>query len=648
MGSIFFRNRRLLVALIHTAIIVGALQAAFLLRFDLVVPFSELGLLRAAIYIAVPVKMVTFIAARLHKGWWRVSGVGDLKRIAAANMVASILFTIAARTIIGPQFPRAVYLLDLLLCLLGTAGARFAVRLYSELVTTELRSRAGAKGLLIYGAGVAGRMLLHEIRSNPSLGYDVVGFLDDEIRKRSLEFMGVRVLGSGREAAQIVDSLRRESRHVEEIIIAMPSATGRQMQEAIANCRGADVPCKTLPGIKQLLAGQVLNKQIRDLSVGDLLGREQVQLDEQKIADKIGGRAVLISGAAGSIGSELCRQIARYKPARLVAFDVAESELYKLELELRDRFPQLKHHIEVGSVCDSERVREVLRLHRIESVFHAAAYKHVPLMEVHVIEAVKNNIVGTWTLLEASRSSGVSDFLMISSDKAVNPVSVMGATKRAAELMVSSTKAPMNAVSVRFGNVLASNGSVVPLFQSQIAAGGPVKVTHPDIRRYFMSVPEATQLVLQASAMGRGAEIFLLDMGEPIKIVDLAMNMIRLNGLKPGEDIEIRFTGLRHGERLHEELITGNERLMPTYHPKIKIFRGSVLSRKAVEAWLEDLVQILQLRDPPQVVAHLQLLVPEYRPSALWASAMSSDSARESISSPALRSQALLSAANGK
>ncbi len=625
--SVWFRRRRILVALCHAAIVFMALEAAFLLRFDLVVPFTQVELLRAGLAVAIPLKLVVFLAARLHKGWWHFVGVRDLTRVAVANVVASCLFTLSGNLLIGPAFPRSVYLIDLLLCFLGTTGIRFAVRLYSELLSLELKSRTG-RGLLIYGAGAAGKILLYEIHSNPSLGYKVVGFLDDDIFKRSVEFLNVPVLGTGRDAARIVDKLNRQSQKVEEIIIAMPSAGRRQMQEAIANCRGAGVPCRTLPGVRELLVGRVLNEQIRDLSIADLLGREEVHLEEERIAEKIAGRSILVTGAAGSIGSELCRQIARYDPARLVAFDQAESELYKLELDLKDRFTKLDFVVEIGDICDRDRVREVLREQHVQAVFHAAAYKHVPLMETHVLEAVKNNVLGTWTLLEAARAAGVSDFLMISSDKAVNPVSVMGVTKRAAELIVSAAGgagASMNTVSVRFGNVLASSGSVVPLFQAQIAAGGPVKVTHPEMRRYFMSLPEAAQLVLQASAMGRGAEVFVLEMGEPIRIADLAENMIRLNGLKPGDDIQIRFTGLRNGERLYEELITAGEHVRPTYHPKIKIFRGPGLALTTAEGWLQELSRLLQFRDPVRVVAHLHKLVPEYKPSTLWASALESE-----------------------
>ena len=447
IGSLCLRYRRFAIALSQAMMIVLALQAAFLLRYDLGIPITEIEVLRQALWVAVPVKMAVFVGARLHKGWWQFAGTRELLHIALGNVGASVAFAVVARALVGPRLPRAVYLIDFLLCFLGTAAARFAVRVYNELFSKELRSQAGSKGLLIYGAGVAGRMLVHEIRSNPSLGYHVLGFIDDDPRKRSLEFMGVQVHGTGREAAQVVDRLRGKSRRVEEIIIAMPTANGRQMQEAIGNCRGAEVSCKTLPGIRELLAGQVLNKQIRDLSVDDLLGRQEVQLDEQRIAQQICGRVVLVTGAAGSIGSELCRQLARYNPAKIVAFDIAESELYKLDLELRTRFPQLDNVVEIGSICDGERLREVLRANRVECVFHAAAYKHVPLMEVHVLEAVRNNVLGTWTLLEAARSSGVRNFLMISSDKAVNPVSVMGATKRAAELIVSSSKSAMTAVS---------------------------------------------------------------------------------------------------------------------------------------------------------------------------------------------------------
>jgi FlaA1/EpsC-like NDP-sugar epimerase len=607
-----------MVALVHVAMVMFSLLTAFQLRFDFSIPATEMELAKVGLELAVASKMLVFLAARLHRGWWRYVGMRDLARVSVANVLASALFAGAAWWWIGPVFPRSIYLIDFLICFLITAGARFAVRMYNEAFDVELATKSGGKGVLIYGAGAAGRMLVKEIRSNPSLGYSVIGFLDDNPKLRSASLMDVPVLGPGRRAAHIVDRSKRRGPKVDEIIIAMPSATGRQMREALANCRAAGVSCKTIPGMGEVLNGK-LRTQIRNVSVDDLLGREQVYLEEDRIQQKIADRSILVTGAAGSIGSELCRQVARFGPHRLVMLDQAESDLFKIDLELRDKHPHLAVSPEIGDIRDWRRVDEVMRNNRVECVFHAAAYKHVPMMEAHVLEAVKNNILGTWNVVQAAHRNRVAGFLMISSDKAVNPTSIMGTTKRVAELIVSCPP-PDNAnpdgkfVSVRFGNVLGSNGSVVPIFQAQIAAGGPVTVTHPDVRRYFMSIREAVQLVLQASTMGNGSEIFVLDMGEPIRISDLANNMIRLAGFVPGEDIEVRFTGLRPGEKLYEELATEGENILPTYHEKIKIFTGPRAGRQSIESWIAQLEALLETQNCDPVTDHLQQLVPEYRP----------------------------------
>ena len=579
MKTILLASRRLLLVLFHVWLIGLSLAGAFLLRFDFQLPDWVMvtkdgatvpSLFQQGLWMAVVVKTTVFLLARLHRGWWRFVGINDLLRVFFANAIGSVCFTAAVLLTTGPAeapgagaFPRSIYVIDFVLCFLMTAGARFAVRLYIEGMR-DSRSRTGGRGLLIYGAGSAGRMLLREIRSNHSLGYDVLGFLDDDPKMRGALLMNVRVLGTGRDAAKLVDRYRKRSRKIEEIVIAMPSATGREMSEALSNCRAIEgVTFKTIPGMGELLNGKFLSDQIREVSLDDLLGREQVRLEEDRIHESIAGRSVLITGAGGSIGSERCRQAARFSPAKLIALDQGETELFRIDLELREKFPALNVVAEVGDIRDAERVEEVIRRHSVESIFHAAAYKHVPMMEAHVIEAVKNNVLGTWNLVKAACEYRVSNFLMISSDKAVNPTSIMGATKRIAELIVSSeSEATTNFVSVRFGNVLGSNGSVVPLFKAQIAAGGPVTVTHPEMRRYFMSVREAVQLVLQASTMGKGSEIFVLDMGAMVRIVDLAANMIKLAGLDP-EKIEIRFTGLRPGEKLYEELMTEGENILP-------------------------------------------------------------------------------------
>jgi FlaA1/EpsC-like NDP-sugar epimerase len=631
MKSILSQNRLLFLSLWKLAVIPFSLLLAFLLRFDMVLSASEMAILLMALPIIVPTKMVVFYLARFHRIYWRFVGVTDLLRLLVGNFAASVAFSVLTFTVVGPRFPRSIYVIDFLICFLLTAGASFAVRLYSEAIVRKL-ARSSGKGILIYGAGAAGRGLLREIQSNASLGYDVVGFIDDNPNTWTTDLMGVPVLGPGRDVPKIVERHQHDSTRIEEIVIAMPSATGRQMREAVACCRAAAVACKTLPGYGELLNGKVLSKQIRNVSLDDLLGREQVRLDEQRIHQRIAGQVIMITGAAGSIGSELCRQTARFLPAKLIAFDQAESELYKIELELRDRFPSLCLVAEIGDIRDSRRVDEVIGRHGVNSIFHAAAYKHVPMMESNIIEAVRNNVLGTWNLVRAAYRNRVSNFLMISSDKAVNPTSIMGVTKRVAELIVSSAPSDRSHktkfVSVRFGNVLGSNGSVVPLFQRQIAGGGPVTVTHPDVRRYFMSVREAVQLVLQASTMGRGSETFVLDMGEPIRILDLATNMIRLAGLVPGEDIEISFVGLRPGEKLFEELVTAEENVLPTYHDKIKIFQGPRISRSFIDSWLLELEESLERRDGAALVNHLREMVPEYRPEMGFEPAEKGRSAR--------------------
>ena len=613
--SILKRRRRFLLC--QTVVIAGSLITAYLLRFDLGIPTPELQLLGISLVLAIALKMPVFWIVRLYKGWCRFVDFEDIAPVLGANLLASVLFGAAGQLIFGPWPPLSIYLMDFLLCFVLSSVARFALRINPRIRSLDL-AESRRKGLLIYGAGSAGLKLLREVRSNPALGCEVLGFLDDDPSKRQARLMGLPVLGSGREASLIVDSFQKRSTPVEEIVIAMPSATGRKMKDALANCRAAGVACKTLPGINELLSGKGLTSQIRDLRLEDLLGREPVRLEDGRIQRSLGGCSVLVTGGAGSIGSELCRQMARYKPEKLVILDQAESELFKLELELRQRFPDLVAIPEVGDIRDAGRMEELINRHSVTSIFHAAAYKHVPLMETHVLEAVKNNVLGTWNLTWAAHRCGVPNFLMISSDKAVNPTSIMGLTKRIAEMIVSAKPNEEAAesrhfVSVRFGNVLGSNGSVVPIFQDQIAAGGPVTVTHPEMRRYFMTIPEAVQLVLQASTMGTDSEIFVLDMGEPVRILDLAQNMIRLMGLVPNEDIEIQFVGIRPGEKLYEELALQGENILPTDHHKIKVLRTTQnLSFEMLEGWLTELQVLLEERDEETVLRRLKRWVPEY------------------------------------
>jgi len=625
MKSLLFGRGSVFIGLWDVVTIALSLWIAYLLRFDSLAPPQTVARFWVALGIALPVKLGVFYLTGLHRRWWRSVDVVDLYQVFVGNTAASLGFALGASALLGPGLPRSVYGIDFLVCVLLTTGTRFAGRLYNETVLRS-RARAGGRGILVYGAGVAGTLLVREIQSSLRLNYRIIGFLDDDPNMRNTVLLGVPVLGTGRDAARIVDRYKNRDPRVEEIVIAMPSVVGRrsQMEAVLANCRAAGVPCKTVPSHEELLSGKVRIGEIRDPSTADLLGREPVRLDETRLRPGIAGRTVLVTGAAGSIGSELCLQVSDLGPRRLVAVDQSESGLFTIEREVRGKFPSLEMAAEIGDIRDARRIDDVIRRHAVDVVFHAAAYKHVPLMETNLLEAVKTNVLGTWNVVQAASRHRVSDFLMISTDKAVNPTSVMGATKRVAELLVSGMPGPeaggsTKFVSVRFGNVLGSSGSVVPIFREQIAGGGPVTVTHPEARRYFMTVGEAVQLVIEASMMGKGSEIFVLDMGEPIRIMDLARNLIRLSGLVPDEDIEIRVVGLRPGERLAEELITAGEHILPTYHDKIKIFQGPRVQSDTLDAWVAELRPLVQAGHEVTLVAHLKRLVPEYRPSAAWA-----------------------------
>jgi FlaA1/EpsC-like NDP-sugar epimerase len=599
----------------QSAAVVLSLTAAFHLRFDFVMPASQAPILRRAILIAILAKLPAFDFAGFYRSLRRFVSIPDLYSVFIGNVAGSTFFAAGAILWIGPGFSKSIIVIDAIICFLLTALIRFSVRIRLDL----FREHTGKArtGILIYGAGAAGAELIHEIHSNRCTRYSVRGLLDDDSSKQGAIVLGIPVLGTGRDAFSIVQRLNSRGPVVDEIIIAMRSATGKQMREALANCRAARIPCKTIPGIDELLSRKVLAAQVRDLSVQDLLGRKTAKLDDSPIRAGIRGRSVLVTGAAGSIGSELCRQVARFAPSCLVAFDQAESELFRIENELREKYPALEIVAALGDIRDSDRLPEILERHRVESVFHAAAYKHVPMMESHVVEAARNNILGTWNLVRAARCTGVRNLLMISSDKAVNPICVMGATKRVCERIIGAQQMGGGATtcaSVRFGNVLASNGSVVPIFQAQIDAGGPIKVTHPDARRFFMTISEAVSLTLHASAKSRGSEIFVLDMGEPIRIVDLAENMIRLAGLVPYDDIDIQFTGLRPGEKLMEELNSDGDGILATDQEKMGVIREQPLSWDVIPEWIERLNELLARRRDADILAHIHQLVPEYDP----------------------------------
>jgi FlaA1/EpsC-like NDP-sugar epimerase len=599
---------RLLIFVVQTGIFAVSVAIAFLLRFDLSFPLAETAHLVSALIVYTVVKNIVFHTANLDRGWWGLVSLSDLPRLALANLLGSFFGTLVILQIAPRGFPRSIYVLDLLVCTLLTALVRLAARI---LIESSSQASAGTKRTLIYGAGVAGISLVAEIRRNADLHYRIIGLIDDDPKKAGIVIHGVDVLGDGQKLGAIVRKYK-----VEMVLIAIPSASGQQMTVILRLCQDVGVSFKTVPGLGEIIKGDGLVNQVRDVAVEDLLGRSQAQLDEEEIARKLDGKVVLVTGAGGSIGSELCRQIARFHPKAIVGYEISENALFYLDLDMKEHFPGVSFHPEIGSVQKSQRLAEVLERYHPSILYHAAAYKHVPMMETHLFEALENNVFGSYYTARAAAEYGLEDFVMISTDKAVRPTSIMGVTKRLAELAVNSLQnGGTRFVSVRFGNVLGSNGSVIPLFKKQIASGGPVTVTHPEMLRYFMTIPEASQLVLQASTMGKGGEIFVLDMGDPVRIMDLARNLILLSGLRPGEDIRIEFSGIRPGEKLYEELQTFEESMISTGHKKVKIFTGPSMSFEEMKESIETLRRICAARDVTQLLLQLKEIIPDYNPS---------------------------------
>jgi FlaA1/EpsC-like NDP-sugar epimerase len=610
LGDRLNRFRRWTVLVVQLAIFLFAGVSAFLLRFDFAIPNEHRTHLWVGLCIWAIAKVLVFQLFGLDRGWWRYVSVPDLLRVAYANLAGSALGGISILLFAPQGFPRSIYFVDFLVCFITTAGVRLAARILFEFSGTVPRSEN--KRTLIYGAGDAGVSLLREIRQNPTLAYDVAGFIDDNPVKAGAMIYRTKVLGNGEALPSIV-----KNHHVDMVLIALPSATGREMTAILKRCQEAGVAYKTVPSFTEILESGSLVASIRDVNVEDLLGRNPIYLDESEIRERIENKVVAVTGAAGSIGSELCRQIARFHPAAIIAYDCAETALFYIDREMSDSFPGLSFLPEVGDIRNPQRLAEVFEKYHPSILYHAAAYKHVPMMETHVFEAVENNVLGTWNVATAAAESGIADFVMISSDKAVRPTNVMGATKRVAELLIHALQnGGTKYVSVRFGNVLGSNGSVIPIFKQQIAARKPVTVTHPEMRRYFMTIPEAAQLVIQASTMGKGGEIFVLDMGEQVRILDLANNLILLSGLRPGEDIKIVFSGIRPGEKLYEELAHLDEEMRPTFHQKIKIFANNGLPGHGALDRIEKLRSLCANRNLPDMLLEIKDLVVDYNPSS--------------------------------
>jgi FlaA1/EpsC-like NDP-sugar epimerase len=606
--------RRLIVIAVHLVLIVASYYLALWLRFDGVVPPDLAAQARNLLPLLLVIRAVTLIPFRIYEGLWRYTSIRDARNIVGAVATSSVLFFVFIRVVFGANvYPRSVYIIDAVLLICFVVGVRSIRRLVRELNRPEHRRR-----VLVFGAGDAGEMIVRDMKRRAFYHGEPIGFVDDDRRKVGQRIHGLRVFGTRADIPAIVERERPD-----DVLIAMPAADAATIRAIVKTLEPFKLPIKTLPNLRDVLDGNVTVSQIRELKIEDLLPRAPVGLDPAPVRALIAGKSVLVTGAGGSIGSELCRQISSFGPASLVLFERYENSLFAIENDLRDRClannggPAI--HAVIGDMTDRRRVDAVMAEYRPDIVFHAAAHKHVPLMEASPCEAVKNNVGGTWVLARAAVRHGVSRFVMISTDKAVNPTSVMGATKRVCELIVQGLANGGHPVGttfsvVRFGNVLGSNGSVIPRFLQQIKMGGPVTVTHPDIRRFFMLIPEAVVLVLHAATVGDAGEVLVLDMGEQMKVVDVARNLIRLSGYIPEEDIPVVFTGLRPGEKLYEELVGDVEDGEPSGVEKVtRIRRKSASGFATLERQVFDLVRLAKRGDERAMLATLRDVVPTYK-----------------------------------
>ena len=599
-------NPRTLMAAAHdVAAAALAWWIAYLLRFNFDIPPEYLAMMLSALPWVVAVQATIFLYFGLYRGIWRYASLPDLKRIVVAVAVAAATLT-ALFFMLHVGVPRSVLVLDPLLLAMTMAGSRLAYRMSKERRVSILLP-AEREPVLVLGAGEAGASLVAELALSRELR--VVGVLDDDRLKRGRQMHGVSILGAFDELPRW-----RSELSVSKAIIALPSASHQVRRRVVDICQESEVQPLTVPSFDDLLSGKVTVSQIRKVELDDLLGRDPVTLDVTGLSEWISGRTVMVTGAGGSIGAEICRQLLRFRPRAMVLLEQNEHALYLIEQELPRLSPETHFFWGIGDIKNRDRVEQLMALNRPSAVFHAAAYKHVPLMEdENAWQALTNNVSGTRVLAESAIKHGVEKFVFVSTDKAVNPTNVMGASKRLAELVCQGLQKPSGTrfVLVRFGNVLGSTGSVVPKFRTQIAAGGPVTVTHPEIRRYFMSIAEAAQLVLQAGLMGKGGEIFVLEMGEPVKIAELARDLIRLSGFSE-EEIRIEYTGLRPGEKLYEELLATDENSLPTPHPKLRIAKA----RSENRVWLDGLLSWLERPAPAssdEIKRQLARWVPEYR-----------------------------------
>lgn len=608
-------NRERLVLIFLDVLIINlTIWLSFMIRFEGRIPHSYQN---QWLYFAVlinTIRIISFYLFGLYNSLWSYSSLPEMIQIIKAVTVSSLLIILTDRVILTPTIPLSVHYISLMINILLIGGSRFAIRLRQEILSNIDNRKKKKRRVLVIGAGQAGALIIREMQQQP-IPYLPVAILDDNYRKLRHYLHGVPVVG---EVAALPNAVKEYD--IDEILVAIPSASKERLREIVAIAQESGLPVRIIPGLLDTSDERITMDKVREVQIEDLLGRKPVKLQLDEIAGYLKGERVLVTGAGGSIGSELCRQVARFEPESLLLLGRGENSIYEIDRELNESYPSLHKIPIIADIRDRARLTQIFSEYRPTVVFHAAAHKHVPLMESAPDEAVKNNVFGTKNVAELADAYGVKRFVMISTDKAVNPTSVMGATKRVAEMVIQmlAEKSKTKFCAVRFGNVLGSRGSVIPLFKHQIAKGGPVTVTHPEMVRYFMTIPEAVSLVIQAGAMGEKGELFILDMGEPVKIVDLARDLIRLSGLVPGKDIQIEFTGIRPGEKLYEEILTAEEGANTTRHERIYVGKPDEFDPEHLRKDLTYLERWVSVADRVKVVEKLYEMIPQYTPSPHW------------------------------